>query len=903
MNRKLIAWVGFCVIAFGAWLFAVHRRGDGDAATAGSGSGRTGEIKLDTAKPHDAAAPRGMAPRWELDIDPEGPLRLEGQVVGPDGQGVGDAEVSIDSVPKRTTKTEGDGSFAFDKLVGRGYSVWAEHADMVGGPVEIKLAATSDPVVVRLVKGEGVTVTVDDEGGKPIAGAEVTVNSKREHAVKTGDDGVATVSPVHSGWFSASATAPGYAPGQTFGSVASHGTGHAVIKLHKGVAIAGRVIDETGKPIGKAHVSVAGMFGNSAGDDVVTDPKGQFSIIAASTGTRALSVTDGEHAPAKSAPITVGDRPVTGVEITMQAGGVVAGRVIDTDGAAVPFATVRISSSGGQMMWAGASRQATTDRAGTFTLRGLARTKLTARAESDLAASKVVDVDLHDTAERKGLELRLDVRGTISGVVTDETGQAVGEVQVNAFPDLLSDGGAQAEALAGMSSAHTDGAGAFTIRGLPDGAYKLWASRGADGDRGWGETGTKAKAGDRDVKITLAAPGSITGTIEIAGSSAAPTLANIQVGYQPATAVDKGVIKVDDVTPGTYDVRLRGVDFAEHVLKGVKIDPGKATDLGTITVTRGRRVTGKVVDATGSPVAGATVKIGNMLFSIAGADDVGDNLDDMSGIRNGTSDQDGSFSLIGVPPQSVSIAASDPVKGQSPAQRLAAGTDDPPPVTLTLKGYGAIVGKVTMASQPQSGVTITDSVKEATGAQIAVANTEADGTFSLPKVPEGTHVLNAMQSKGFGMSLSSTTATVIVVAGQTATVAIDIPVGKISLTVQIAALPGNQVDSAQVFLFSGTVAVTNAQDLTQGFLQSGIKGMKFWFGKAASMPVFDALTAGDYSVCSVPITGDLSDSTFQQRLQQNMNVLKVYCQPVKLADSPAAQTVTQSLPTMATLPK
>ena len=903
MNRKLIAAVGVCVVAFGVWFFGFHRRGDGDVAATGSGSGRTGEIKLDSAKAHDTAAPRGMAPRWELDIDPEGPLRLEGQVIGPDGQGVGDAEVSLDSVPKRTTKTEGDGSFAFDKLVGRNYSVSAEHADMVGGPVEIKLAASSDPVVVRLVKGAGVTITVSDEGGKPIAGADVEVDGKKEHAVKTGDDGIATISPVHSGWFGASATAPGYAPGQAFGTIASHGTGHAAIKLHKGVAIAGRVIDEAGKPIGKAHVTVAGIFGDSAGDDVVTDPKGQFSIIAASAGTRALSVTDGEHAPAKSSPITVGDRPVTGVEITMQAGGVVAGRVIDTDGSPVPFATVRVSSGGGQMMWAGAARQATTDRAGTFALRGLARTKLTARAESDLAASKVVDVDLHDTAERKGLELTLDVRGTISGVVIDETGQPVGEVQVNAFPDLLADGPAEAQALAGMSSAHTDGAGAFTIRGLPDGAYKLWASRSEGRDRGWGETGTKAKAGERDVKITLAAPGSITGTIVISGSPAAPTIANIQVGYQPATAIDKGVIKVEDVTPGTYDVRLRGVDFAEHVLKGVKIDPGKATDLGTITVTRGRRVTGKVVDASGSPVAGAKVKIGNMLFSLAGADDVGDNLDEVSGIRNGVSDQDGSFALIGAPPESMSIAASDPVKGQSAAQRIPAGNDDPPPVTLALKGYGAIVGKVTMSGQPQSGITITDSVKEATGAQIAVANTEADGTFSLPKVPEGTHVLNAMQAKGFGTSLSSTSATVTVVAGQTATVAIDIPVGKISLTVQIAALPGNQVDSAQVFLFSGTVSVTNAQDLTQGFLQSGIKGMKFWLGKAASMPVFDALIAGDYSVCSVPITGDLSDTTFQQRLQQNMSVLKVYCQPVKVADSPTAQTVTQSLPTMATLPK
>ena len=34
-----------------------------------------------------------MAPRWQLDIDPEGPLQLEGQVVDAQGHGVGGADV------------------------------------------------------------------------------------------------------------------------------------------------------------------------------------------------------------------------------------------------------------------------------------------------------------------------------------------------------------------------------------------------------------------------------------------------------------------------------------------------------------------------------------------------------------------------------------------------------------------------------------------------------------------------------------------------------------------------------------------------------------------------------------------------------------------------------------------
>src|SRR4029078_9754347 len=69
------------------------------------------------------------------DNDPVGDLRLEGQVLGPDDQPVAGAVVALGSVPPRTAKSEKDGSFEFDKLVGRTYALTARSGDMVGGPV------------------------------------------------------------------------------------------------------------------------------------------------------------------------------------------------------------------------------------------------------------------------------------------------------------------------------------------------------------------------------------------------------------------------------------------------------------------------------------------------------------------------------------------------------------------------------------------------------------------------------------------------------------------------------------------------------------------------------------------------------------------------------------------------
>src|SRR5262249_11849677 len=190
----------------------------------------------------------------------------------------------------------------------------------------------------------------------------------------------------------------------------------------------------------------------------------------------------------------------------------------------------------------------------------------------------------------------------------------------------------------------------------------------------------------------------------------------------------------------------------------------------------------------------------------------------MSGVRSATTDGDGSFTLIGVPKKQTTVMADDPDRGRSMATPVPEGTDDPPPVTLTLRGYGSIVGKVTQKGQPQSGVAVTDALKGG-AMQAAFAQTAEDGSFSLAKAPEGTHVVHAMQS-GL-MTMRSASVTVQVTAGKQSTVTIDIPVGTIALSIDIRPLPNNKVDSAQVFLFSGAATFTNGKQLTDAFLQGG----------------------------------------------------------------------------------
>lgn len=922
--KKLVAiGVGLTVAAVLAYWFGFRDRGGAartPVATQPKDDPWNAPAAGRAARRDASEAPTGPMPKLAFEVDPDGPLRLEGLVLDEHEQPVPAAEVRISSSPGRTTKTDSDGSFSFDKLLGRTYVVRARAGDKIGRATA-KATARAEPVVIRLAPGTALTVTVIDGASRaPIAGATVLRLDSEDEQTTTDARGQATLHGLDDGWVQVVASAPGYGP-----ATGSKGVGQGdkqvslELALTKGAAVSGRVVDEAGQAVAGARVwatDASNAWEGSAGERLAqtTGKDGGFTLPALSAGSYLFFAKDETHAPAVTAPVAVaGEQPTTGVEIVMKAAAVVAGVVIDRDRQPVPYATVTLSSK--QYSAGMTYRQAAADDKGRFVVTGLPRAALRLRAEGEEASSAVVDVDLAATPERRDLELVLDRTGTIAGVVVDGDGEPVAEATVTAFPDFLA--GQVDFVLASTATATTDGGGRFTLRGLEDGSYRLWAERqGGGGKSRTDNMGVAARTGATDVKLVLPAPGGIEGTIALEGGEP-PPLAIVSVDWQHRVTVRDGKFALGDLQPGTYDLRVVGPDFAERIKADLEVKAGKVTDAGTITVRPGRKIAGKVVDAKGAPVEGARVMYGKMLFGDGkqtGSDDA-DTASQM-GMRTATSNAAGEFVINGAPRTSGSLLAEHTVRGRSVALKLPAGKDDVRGVTVTLRGYGAVAGKVTRKGQPVAGATVNASPVGASGQAIFVQTGE-DGSFVIDKLSEGPTSLNAFSQKGM-MGMAGGARTITVVAGQRIDGSIELPAGDVALTVKLEPKPGEIVNFAQVFLFRGVVAPKTGEALMDAFLSSasvegaqgdstlavsGAAGMLFWMGpQVGSFPSFEELTPGSYSACVIPITGSITDQQLMQRIMANLDKLEVVCKPVTVAPTPAKQETTMVVPAMKPLP-
>ncbi len=212
------------------------------------------------------------------------------------------------------------------------------------------------------------------------------------------------------------------------------------------------------------------------------------------------------------------------------------GRVVDSAHEPVVAARVRIGDVSGPgrggfgAVGAGTNgppRDAYTDADGAFKIRGLPKRALVAVALHDTGASHDVAVDASH-GDVSGVELVLDVTGTISGTVLDPTGAPVEGVQVSGRPSFegsaAGPSGFAAFRLRGIPQELSDGGGKFTLRGLLPGNYQLSAvrPRASRGRRG-GDDAVLAKTGDTDVKIVLQPEGGVKGTVAMAGGGAPPS--------------------------------------------------------------------------------------------------------------------------------------------------------------------------------------------------------------------------------------------------------------------------------------------------------------------------------------------------------------------------------------------
>lgn len=856
------------------------------------------------------------APELVFDDDPAGPLPLEGQVLDSQDLPVAGAEVMVNSNPARTVATESDGSFAFDKLLPRAYTLTARSDEQVGGPVVHKLSADSEPVAIRLRPGAAVTVTTLDERGAAVAGASITLRQRTEREVTGDDHGQARFVGVARGSAVIVARKSGYGEVRRLavvpdGTAGESRTLEVRLVMRPGAPVAGRVIDEAGQPVADARVSARDAAellapGSARADHVSTGRDGRFELPALSAGSYRLRAVHEKLAPAVSAPIALdGATPRRDIEIVMPAGGVIAGKVVDAGGQPVAHAHVRVREGASDNLARGAShtRQATADEHGAFHIAALPRVQMSAMAVSDQASSDIVTVDLSATPEREDVTLSLTITGRITGRVLDAQGEPVAEAQVTALPDFFSGEDGSEFLLRGMAAATTDGGGGFAFTGLSEGAYRLRASRSGVRTASFMQQGVPARTGDTGVELTLDTPGSITGKLVFDDDGSPPEAFTVAVAFPPGKPVSEktGEFKVGDIPAGTYDVTFRGVGFPVRRVEAVEVSPGQTTDMGTVKVARGRHVSGKVVTESGSPVAGATVTVARQLVGDgkASAIDGGDRTAAALGIMQTTTDEEGSFYLSGIGRRERLIIAESLARetaGRSLPATIPAGRDNPS-YEFVLRPFGSVSGTVTMDGKPAAGANVIAAPREG-GNQMLVVTTGDDGRYVYERLARGPHRLSATISQGIFGGASSSAREVDIVAGQNATADLVIELGDITVKVMVKGVEGANIDLTQLFLIKGEHAPNNAKELTDTFLRDQSGGIKQTFAVGENPITFNQVIPERYSLCAIPINGDMRDPSFQQRLQENTDQLKVYCQVEVIAESPKEQSLTATVPPM-----
>ncbi len=682
-----------------------------------------------------------------------------------------------------------DGTFLVDGAPREAGSLVADGGDR-GRASAVLAPAASEPLAIALAPTATLAGrVVDAADGKPLPGVRLVARSEDGALVaRSGADGRYSMRGLSTRAYRVAAEDDRFVPWSRTVRVAAGQSETQDVPLTRGATLAGRVVDEEGRPIEGALVQVS-RGGENVFRAFVRRMEGEGAARSGRDGSfRAARLAPGENQRLDVSHDEYEERALggislapgaarSGLRVVLRRGLSVRGVVKDEEGRPLAGAEVTLSSSrtmrasrgGVQLAFVGPGSQVRreTGADGRFEFRGLkaGEYELSARRPGFSRAS-VDPVNVTEARAAEPLDLVLKPGATISGVLRDKTGTGASGWYVSARG--ASQGSGPAFGPGALRSEEPTGPdGVFFLDGLSAGeSYDLQVM----GPAGLGPRKTGVVAPAEGVELTVTGTGQIRGRVVEAESGRA--VPDFQLRYQPDAqggmrfvmrmgpgrgrgpyekqsfhAEDGGFV-LEDVPAGRWTVEAFAPGYQAGSASAVSVAEGEAVEGVEVRLSKGGVVSGRVLEArSGRPILDAAVRA-----EISGGETrmrmvrIGGEGED----NEAATDAEGRYEIAGLAPGTWVLTASHP--DWSEATASVEIKDAPATADIRLGRGGSVGGAVLAAGRPVAGAQVTLSAVGDTGFRAGAgmmgggeqsALSDEGGRFRFERLNPGRYTLAA----------------------------------------------------------------------------------------------------------------------------------------------------------------
>src|SRR5664280_2884196 len=591
-------------------------------------------------------------------------------------------------------------------------------------------AETEDLGEHTLPHGERVTGVAVDASGKPLAGAEVSLEAGVAgdddlafrvvtRKVVTGEDGRFQFEEASARGNRITIERADLAPTLQTGLKA--GTIPRPIVVVAGDPITGTVVDAGKHPVASALARLESLKATTRW--VETDTEGRFTIPHAPDGRGSIVVDAGDAGWGRKPDVKLPLGEGKALAITLARPASLEGTVVaDKTGHVVPRAKVLLKANNFARLGGASTRPRTKTAAdGTFLIKGMSVGEYALQIRKPGFANERVDPVKVTEKGVDPIAVTLGPGASLSGIVRRKNGDGA-----EGFIVRVGGGGGRGAGGGILGGLGTDLAtasdGLFVIDGLKPGqAYNLSVFGGA----GLGPQKRGVVAPATNVEMVVAGTGRIAGTALDARSG--QPLKNFSVSFEPDRGggaiirivargagaqtgigqkrdfdTDDGSFTLEDVPAGTWTVVVEAKGYQPARVANLLVEENGVKDGVEVRATPGMVLKGHVTDArSGRPVANANITYqatdsgGGPGGGFGGRGGAISGLDPSQDI---TSDADGHFEIEGIPTGKVKVTAKNP--NYTDGSEVADVKDTGGTVEIKLTGGGSASGIVALGSQP-----------------------------------------------------------------------------------------------------------------------------------------------------------------------------------------------------------